>query len=222
MTGSARSNYLDTGIISDLAARHRVLALDFRGQGASEKPLSSDRYGNLRLAEDVTEAMDRLGIQKAHIVGYSLGGQVERVLLSTAPSRFLTATFGGSGIREEDPARERAMAHLDRVGDDQHPPPGADRLWTPPAKDDPVLKAMMDAPSPQPLQALDLAAIRFPVLSIMGEFNEPTRWTSRMRRELSDYRRVVLPGRTHLTALADPAFRTTLVAFVNDRDATTR
>src|SRR5882724_12332867 len=69
-TGSAEGNWFRNGIAELLAANHRVVALDCRNHGRSDKPVPN---GPGR-AEDVIELMDHLKIQRAHIHGYSMGG----------------------------------------------------------------------------------------------------------------------------------------------------
>ena len=44
--------------------------------------------------------MDHLKIEKAHLHGYSMGGSITGRLLASHPERLLTASFGGSGIRD--------------------------------------------------------------------------------------------------------------------------
>ncbi len=51
------------------------------------------------MAEDVVRLLDHLGIEKAHIVGYSLGGFTTLKLVTMHPERFLSATLGGAGWR---------------------------------------------------------------------------------------------------------------------------
>ena len=54
---------------------YRVLAVDFRGHGKSDKPHDPKMYGK-ELAEDVVRLLDHLKIKKAHVVGYSMGAVV--------------------------------------------------------------------------------------------------------------------------------------------------
>jgi len=49
------------------------------------------------MAEDVVLLMDHLKIQKAHVIGYSLGGMITVKLLTRHPDRVLSATIGGMG-----------------------------------------------------------------------------------------------------------------------------
>jgi pimeloyl-ACP methyl ester carboxylesterase len=99
-TGSAEGNWFRNGIADALAVNHRVIALDCRNHGRSDKP----QPGGPDRAEDVIELMDHLKIPKAHFHGYSMGGAIVGRLLALIPDRFITAGFGGSGIRETDPA----------------------------------------------------------------------------------------------------------------------
>src|SRR5262245_42105710 len=67
-TGSAEGNWFRNGIAQALAVNHRVVALDCRNHGKSDKP-QPNGFGR---AEDVIELMDHLKIQKAHLHGYSM------------------------------------------------------------------------------------------------------------------------------------------------------
>ena len=62
-------------ILSSLATDYRVVALDLRGHGLSDKPHQPEMYGS-RMADDVLRLMDHLGIGKAHIVSYSMGAKI--------------------------------------------------------------------------------------------------------------------------------------------------
>lgn len=108
-TDTAERMWFRTGIGPALAANHRVVALDNRNHGESDTP---EPNGPGR-AEDVIELMDHLGIDRAHIHGYSMGGGMTGSLLASHPHRFITAGFGGSGIRERDPELARQAEALD-------------------------------------------------------------------------------------------------------------
>lgn len=83
-------------VIEDLSKDHKVIAYDNRGHGQSGKPHDPSAYG-MEMVEDVVRLMDHLGIEKAHIAGYSMGGFITSKLLSTHPDRMLSATLGGAG-----------------------------------------------------------------------------------------------------------------------------
>ena len=92
------------GIAQDLARRYRVIAFDLRGHGKSDKPHDPSKYGR-EMSLDVVRLLDHLGIRRAHVVGYSLGGHLMSQLMTLRPERLLSATLiGGSGRFEWSPA----------------------------------------------------------------------------------------------------------------------
>jgi pimeloyl-ACP methyl ester carboxylesterase len=85
------------GIAQDLSRDHRVITFDLRGHGKSDKPHDPAKYGR-EMGLDVVRLLDHLGIQRAHVVGYSLGAHVTSQLLTLRPERFISATLiAGSG-----------------------------------------------------------------------------------------------------------------------------
>jgi len=195
-TDTAKRMWFTTGIAPALAKNHRVVALDNRNHGQSDKP----EQGGAGKAEDIIELMDHLKIDQAHIHGYSMGGALTARLLAMIPNRFITAGFGGSGIAESDPTlRAQATA----IDDAMPKPEGADAAAmerfrarvtaTRPAGSPPIASA---GPIP------DVANLTVPILAINGSFDNPHSKTQRLWREAKIFQNVVLPGKTHLTAIA--------------------
>ena len=106
---NAQRMWFNTGIAPEIAKRHRVVALDNRNHGQSDKPVP----GGSGRAQDVVELMDHLKIDRAHIHGYSMGGGIVASLLGMIPERFITAGFGGSGMSETDPKYRAEAEALD-------------------------------------------------------------------------------------------------------------
>ncbi|HXR60894.1 MAG TPA: alpha/beta hydrolase, partial [Solirubrobacterales bacterium] len=79
---SCAMDYWD-GMLSRLEARHRVIAVDLLGHGGSEKPGAG--YTPENQAKLVAEALARLGVRDATVVGHSLGGSIAVALAETAP-----------------------------------------------------------------------------------------------------------------------------------------
>lgn len=197
-TDNARRMWFDTGIAPALAKSHRVVALDNRNHGQSDKPVP----GGTGRAEDVIELMNHLKIEAAHIHGYSMGGGITARLLTLIPQRFITAGFGGSGIQETDPElRKRAMA-LDEAmpkpqGEDAA---GLERFRKRVSQLRPATPAA--APAPPATPAVDLKSLSIPILAVNGSFDNPHAKTQRLWREARIFQNVILEGRTHLTAIA--------------------
>ena len=93
--GYSDSWYSFSPIMPLLESRYRLLALDQRGHGASEQPVSG--YGLRDLAEDVVAFMDEMKIGRATIVGHSMGSLVAQQLGLIAPERIERLVLIGSG-----------------------------------------------------------------------------------------------------------------------------
>ncbi|WP_354699698.1 Non-heme chloroperoxidase [Paraconexibacter sp. AEG42_29] len=73
------------GTVLALGATNRVLCIDLRGTGRSDKPIGD--YGMERLAADVVAVLDALDLEDVTLVGYSFGGQIALKVAATAPKR---------------------------------------------------------------------------------------------------------------------------------------
>lgn len=78
------------------AQDHRVVRYDCRGYGRSSK--QSETFHFLHV-EDLLTVMDSLGIEKAHIVGLSMGGFITADMLVYAPERMLSAVLANGHFR---------------------------------------------------------------------------------------------------------------------------
>jgi aminoacrylate hydrolase len=68
-----------------LAGRHRAIAVDPRGSGASDKP--DEPYTGELLAGDIAAVLDDAGVESAHVVGMSMGGMIGQELAIRHPAR---------------------------------------------------------------------------------------------------------------------------------------
>lgn len=97
--------------LNAFTARHRVLALDLPGYGLSDK---ADVDGTMRaFSRAVAGFMDALGIEQAHVVGVSMGGQVAMTLALAAPDRVASlALVSPAGIEQFDAAQATMLKTL--------------------------------------------------------------------------------------------------------------
>jgi pimeloyl-ACP methyl ester carboxylesterase len=114
LDSSARINWEVPGTIDALAKDHQVVALDLPGYGQSDKPSDPAAYG-LQWVDDVILLLDHLKIQKAHIVGYSMGGMVALKLIAQHPDRVRSGTLGGMGWLREGSVLQKLWAHMRSV-----------------------------------------------------------------------------------------------------------
>jgi pimeloyl-ACP methyl ester carboxylesterase len=220
-TDSAQRMWFTTGIAPALAKTHRVVAIDNRNHGQSDKP----QPGGTGRAQDVIELMDHLKIKKAHIHGYSMGGGITGQLLALIPDRFITAGFGGSGLTETDPDLRAKAANMDTKlpkaeGRDAE---AMDRFRSRVATTRPATTAPPSPPSAPAGPSLDLRKLATPIIAINGSFDNPYSKTHRLWREAITFQNVILPEKTHLTAIAvgapmPPQYIDAMVKFIDMYD----
>ena len=79
-------------------AGYRVVALDNRGHGQSEKLYDPAAYSSVIMAEDVRRLMDHLDVPRAAVMGYSMGARISAHLALAHPQRLNALMLGGLGI----------------------------------------------------------------------------------------------------------------------------
>ncbi|BDZ65330.1 alpha/beta fold hydrolase [Agromyces mangrovi Wang et al. 2018] len=93
---SCRDNWVSTGWVRDLTrAGFRVLGVDQRGHGASDKPYEYRAYDMDRLVEDLDTVLDTYLLDSVLYVGYSLGARVGWQFAVAHPERVERAVLGG-------------------------------------------------------------------------------------------------------------------------------
>ena len=94
LTGSIEESWRQTNWVENLKDRYRLILLDCRGHGKSDKPRGSSYYGQ-KMVEDVVKLLEHLSIDKANIFGYSMGANITFQLLMTKPEIIICAILGG-------------------------------------------------------------------------------------------------------------------------------
>ena len=87
-----------------LALHYRVIALDNRGAGRSDKPFGT--YSIDQMTDDAIAVLDAVGVQRAHIVGASMGGAISQVLALRFPDRVASLTLACTACRNHPWRRE--------------------------------------------------------------------------------------------------------------------
>lgn len=205
--GSANGAWVRPGTFDAIAdAGFNAIAMDHRGHGESGKPHDPSAYG-AQMAEDVRRLLDHLDIQRAHIVGYSMGAKVANTFRSRYPWRVRTVTLGGYGWpwRATDETLEVARQSLEK----REVMPGNDLDALAAYR----VRGNHLVPSGESLQANWL-----PTLSIVGTEDAavPKEDIQELRRTMSNVTAVDMPG-THAGengALYKPQFAAEIVSFI--------
>ena len=69
-------NWDDFGYVAALKDDYRLVLLDARGHGGSDKPRAPEAYALEKRVGDIVAVLDDLGFAKAHYFGYSMGGWI--------------------------------------------------------------------------------------------------------------------------------------------------
>lgn len=93
----AKLNWQTTGVVGAiLDAGRSAIAIDARGHGSSDKPHDREAYGQARLAQDVTDVLNELGVEDFDLVGYSMGALVAAIVAAD-DDRVDRLVLGGIG-----------------------------------------------------------------------------------------------------------------------------
>jgi pimeloyl-ACP methyl ester carboxylesterase len=234
---SIEGNWLDTGVIDALDDDHRVIALDLRGHGKSEKPRDPAQYG-AEMAADVVRLLDHLGIETAHVAGYSMGGHITFKLVADHPDRIRSAMPCGDGGRPATDAfaeaLRRTIATLEASGSIR---PVLDYFVTPDsmseeevaaidaalrdANDSGALAAMLRNWHGMDADPAKLAANRVPCLAVIGE-GDPLRADLEATAErMPNLRVAIMRGHDHMTAFQHPGIADAIKSFVREHGSDT-
>lgn len=211
------ANWTRPGVVRVLAATgRRVVSIDARGHGESDKPHDPKAYGGNAMVRDVQALLDHLGIDAVDVVGYSMGSFVSAALVPDEP-RARSLVLGGVGaaltagrprglsaladaLEADDPSTiTDATARGFRLFADST---GADRL---------ALAALQRAERAH--DSSRLADIDVPTLVLVGDADVLVGPPQPLADAIPGARVKVVSG-DHLGAVADPAFAQALVDFL--------
>ena len=228
--GSSRAqNWRDTGWYDTLTkAGYRVIAMDARGHGESDKPHTVQGYRHDEMANDLLAVLDAAAVESAHVMGYSMGGFIAIHLLIRHPERIDRLVIGGVGESYLEPPN----ALRDRVADPKVRAQIVDALLAPdpsviasatargfrafadqPGKDRLALAACMSAPTVN-LPAEVLATAQRPVLVVCGEKDELTGAPDGLARAFARGKAVTVPKRDHMSAVGDKVYKQAVLDFL--------
>jgi 2-succinyl-6-hydroxy-2,4-cyclohexadiene-1-carboxylate synthase len=99
--------------VPQLAARRRTIAVDLIGHGGSVSPPDPARYRMERCVADLTALLDALVVERADVLGYSMGGRVALHLAAAKPERIRSLILESSSPGIADAAERNTRAAAD-------------------------------------------------------------------------------------------------------------
>jgi pimeloyl-ACP methyl ester carboxylesterase len=220
---NARVNWVQTGWLDVLAGQgRRVVALDNRGHGQSSKFYASADYDlPTRMAEDVRRLMDHLGIERADVMGYSMGAWIAVYLAVAHPDRLRSLILSGlaGAIVHGLAGQEAIAAGLEADSDDD---PAARQAATYRAfarrtKSDLKALAACMRGSRRPVPPSDLARLDLPVLIAVGDKDDVAGDPAEITPYLPHAEVLWIPGRDHMGAVGDKVHKAGVTAFLAKR-----
>jgi pimeloyl-ACP methyl ester carboxylesterase len=195
----------------------RGLALDCRGHGESAKPHDPAQYDRGAMAHDVFALMDHAGVERAHLLGFSMGAHIALTVAMRDGGRVDHLVVAGVGGRIFEPSRD---------------PEGMAKAMEAPSPDDiadPMLKSFrhfadeqkedrlaLAACSRGPREAITrdaLGAIRRPALVIAGARDELAGPPQGLAKEIAGAKAVSIAGCDHFSMIAHGLFKASVFDF---------
>ena len=216
---TAEHNWGGTGWIAMLSEKYRVIAPDVRGHGLSDKPQAREAYGYASMGADVTRLMDHLGLERALLMGYSMGASIAIELMLSCPERFRAIVLGGIAYDDglEDKADRDAIAQAYRADAPATIKSSVAKAYRRFAESMPndlkALAALIDAER-APFDPARLAAVRIPVLIVVGTNDNAIGDPKPLAKMMPGARLVMLEGRDHMTAPTDQGFKEAVLEFL--------
>ncbi|MGD9648551.1 MAG: alpha/beta fold hydrolase [Pirellulales bacterium] len=199
-TASGDMNWRIPGMVAALAKDYRVITLDNRGHGKSDKPTEATEYG-ANMADDVLRLLDHLKIEKAHFVGYSMGGMITLKLTAVAPERMLSAVVAGMGWTPLGPIAAEREADGERRGN-------------------PSLRACARAFPQLGITREELQAIKVSMIVIIGgDDGLLARRVKPLAEVRPDIPVIEIEGANHLTCVFRPELRQSVREFLDKQVA---
>ena len=219
---NSRTNWVDTGWVAKLAGDgRRVIVIDNRGHGKSDKPHDMAVYEAPMMAADARRLLDHLEIDQADIMGYSMGSRITAFLALANPERVRSMIFGGLGIGMvkgvgnsgpiadalEAPEREQVVDPVGR----------AFRAFAEATGSDLLALAACIRSARRRISADDLARIDIPTLVAVGTKDEIAGSPQELATLIPGARALDIHGRDHMRAVGDKAYKEGVLDFLHLR-----
>lgn len=215
-------NWINPGWVTTLTrAGRRAIALDNRGHGASSKLHDPAAYHSATMADDVRALLDHLGLERADVMGYSMGARITAFLALAHPSRVRAAIFGGLGIRLVEgvglPESIANALEAPSLADVTDPVGRVFRSFAEQTKSDLKALAACIRGSRQVLSREQVASLKPPVMVAVGTNDEVAGSPEALAALIPGAQALPIAGRDHMLAVGDKTFKAGVLDFLSRR-----
>ncbi len=215
-------NWVDTGWVRHLVrVGMRVVAIDNRGHGQSQKLHDPASYSGPIMAEDARRLLDHLGIARADVMGYSMGARISAFLVLAHPDRIRSVVFAGLGgnmVRSMAGTGVIAAAlEAPSIDDVKIPTARTFRAFAEQSKSDLKALAACIRSSRDPLTLDRLATLKCPVLVAVGSDDVIGGSAADLAKLIPGAEAFVIEGRDHMKAVGDRTYKDAVAEFLARR-----
>jgi pimeloyl-ACP methyl ester carboxylesterase len=213
-------NWVATSWVRDLrAAGYRVVAIDNRGHGRSEKIYLPEGYSREIMAGDARRLLDHLDIPRAHVIGYSMGARIAATLALAHPSRLGGLVLGGLGhnmVRAMAGTGPIAQALLaPSINDVVNPTARTFRAFAEQTKSDLKALAVCVRQIRDPVPREEISRISAPTLVAVGTGDVIAGPAHILADLIPGAEAFEIRGRDHMKAVGDRSFKTAVLEFLD-------
>ncbi|MBS0518600.1 MAG: alpha/beta hydrolase [Proteobacteria bacterium] len=217
-SANRHENWKRMGWYDALAAKGlRGLAFDNRGHGESAKPHDPEKYARDAMARDIFALMDHVGIERAHVLGFSMGAHIALTAALLDGGRIDHLVLAGVGGRIFEPAREpEAMAQAmeaptpDDIAD---PMLRSFRQFADEQKEDRLALAACSRGPRSPFTPDAVMAIRRPTVVIAGVRDQVAGPPQALADAIPGAKAVAVPGCDHFSLIGHGLFKASVFDF---------
>lgn len=215
-------NWVNTLWVRTLSqAGYRVIALDNRGHGESEKLYDPALYSSEAMAGDAVRLLDHLGIARADVMGYSMGGRITAHLALDHRDRLRSALIGGLGMHLVEgrglPSGIAEALEAPPGTPAPNPTAAAFRTFAEQTRSDLRALAACMRGSRQTLSRGEISQIELPALVTVGTLDTVAGSGPQLAALMPNARSIEIPGRDHSTAVGAREHREGVLAFLAAR-----
>jgi pimeloyl-ACP methyl ester carboxylesterase len=199
-------------------AGYRVIALDNRGHGQSSKSYNPRDYAPEKMAGDAAALLAHLGVESAHVMGYSMGARISAFLALAEPQLVATLVFGGlgigmvEGVGDWDPIADALLAP--DPGAIEHSRGKAFRAFADQTKSDRRALAACISTSRTLLSEDEVARIAQPTLVAVGTDDDIGGSAEELASLMPHGEAFEIEDRDHMLAVGDRTFKRRVLEFL--------
>jgi pimeloyl-ACP methyl ester carboxylesterase len=195
-----------------------VILFDNRGHGASDKPHDAASYATGRMAGDALALLDHLSIERADVMGYSMGARIAAFLALERPARVRTLLLGGLGIHLVDgvglPTTIAEALEAPSLADVSDPMGRMFRAFADQNRSDLSALAACIRGSRQTLTPAEAGQLAMPVLVSVGTRDPIAGDPAALARLIPRGEAFAIPDRDHNLAVGDKAHKLAVLGFL--------